>query len=516
MSTLRESEHEPGVLWAGSDDGLVHVSRDNGATWDNITPPDLPEWSYIRTVEPSPHDAATVYLAATRYKLDDNTPYLYKTTDYGQTWQSIVGTGKKAMPAGEFVRVIRTDPVREGLLYVGTETGLFVSMDDGAAWERWESNLPVTPVYDLTVKGTDLVVATHGRSFWVLDDLTPLYQLDDAITEGEARLFEPRRAWRILPGIFAGILTGTEGKDYMIGLGKSANYVAERNETGHVAYTILDAGQSAPLGVTVSYYLGEEIGAADGSTLALAFLDSDGELVREFHPRPAGYDKLEDDEKAFAPGPWITTKAGVNRFLWDLRYEPATRVLGNKLAWEASKGPLVVPGTYQALLTVTDGDGVDTALTQSFEVVNDPRAGVSQEDLQAQLDLLLAIRDKISAAHEGVTRIRAMRDQVAHWREKLAARGDAKLDAIEDELIVPGRHKDTFGLNQRSRLNEKLSSLISVVASADSMPTKQAVELAGVYSAQIDEQLSHLQALMTTDVAEFNVLVAATNIPPVQ
>lgn len=527
--TLRESAHEQGVFWAGSDDGLVHVSRDNGATWDNVTPPDLPEWSYIRTVEPSPHDPATVYLAATRYKLDDNTPYLYKTTDYGETWQSIVGSGEKAMPADEFVRVIRTDPVREGLLYVGTETGLFVSMDDGASWERWESNLPVSPIYDLTVKGTDLVVATHGRSFWVLDDLTPLYQLDEPIADGGTRLFKPRRAWRVLPGIFAGVLTGTDGKDYMIGLGKAANYIAGRNETGHLEYTILDAGQSAPLGVTVNYYLGEEMAAADGSTVSLAIFDSRGELVREFHPKPAGYDKLEDDEKAFAPSPWITTRAGVNRFLWDLRYEPATKVLGNKLAWEAGQGPLVVPGTYEARLTLTDADGAETVHSESFEVVNDPRAGVSQGDLQEQLDLLLAIRHKISEAHEGVTTIRAARDQVAHWQGKLVAEGEAhtevvaaaealaeKLNAIEDELIVPGRHKDTFGLNQRSRLNEKLSSLISVVASADSKPTKQAAELTAVYSAQIDDQLGQLQAVMAADVVEFNALVSATNVPPVQ
>jgi hypothetical protein len=532
--SLRESAHEQGVLWAGSDDGLVHVSRDNGATWDDVTPPDLPEWSYIRTVEPSPHDAATVYLAATRYKLDDNTPYLYKTTDYGTTWQSIVGSGDQAMPDDEFVRVIRTDPVREGLLYVGTETGIFVSMDDGGSWERWESNLPVSPIYDLTVKGTDLVVATHGRSFWVLDDLTPLYQLDEPITEGATRLFKPRQAWRVLPSIFAGVLTGTDGKDYMIGLGKAANYIAARTETGHIGYSVLDAGQSAPLGVAVSYHLGEAIASAsglsgDGSAVSLAFLDSSGELVRQFSPQPAGYDKLEDDEKAFAPGPWITTKAGVNRFLWDLRYEPATRVLGNKLAWEANQGPLVVPGTYQARLTLTDADGTQTEHTESFDVVNDPRAGVSLEDLQSQLDLLLAIRGKISEAHEGVTGIRAARDQVAHWQEKLAAEGEvhgeviaaaealtAKLNAIEDELIVPGRHKDTFGLNQRSRLNEKLSSLISVVASADSRPTKQAAELVGVYSGEIDEQLSRWQAVMAADVEEFNALVAATNVPPVQ
>ena len=154
-------------MWSGSDDGLVHVTRDNDANWRDVTPPDLPEWSFIRTVEPSLHAAGTVYLAATRYKLDDNNPYLYRTDDYGQTWQSISGQGETAIPDDDFIRVILADPARAGLLYVGTETGLYLSTDDGATWEPWHSNLPVTPIYDLTVKGSDLVLATHGRSFWI-------------------------------------------------------------------------------------------------------------------------------------------------------------------------------------------------------------------------------------------------------------------------------------------------------------------------------------------------------------
>ena len=216
VSTLRESPQEPGVFFVGTDDGLVHVSRDNGVSWDDITPSDLPEWTYIRTVEPSPHTAGTVYLAATRYKLDDPAPYLYKTTDYGKTWHSIVGSGDDALPVDDFVRVVRCDPNRDGLLYVGTETGLYVSMDDGGSWSRWDSNLPVTPIYDMTVKGTDLVIATHGRSFWILDDLSPLHQIGEPTPD--VQLFKPPRAWRILPDLFHA-WTGAEGKDYAIGLG---------------------------------------------------------------------------------------------------------------------------------------------------------------------------------------------------------------------------------------------------------------------------------------------------------
>src|SRR5690606_7596067 len=170
-----ESPHEAGVFWAGSDDGLVHISKDGGKTWTNVTPPDLPEWALISIIEPSPHDPATAYIAATRYKWDDTTPYLYKTNDYGQTWTRITN----GIPAHEFTRVIREDPNRRGLLYAGTETGIYVSFDDGANWHRMGGNLPVVPIHDFVIKGVELVVATHGRSFWILDDLTPLHQLKD-------------------------------------------------------------------------------------------------------------------------------------------------------------------------------------------------------------------------------------------------------------------------------------------------------------------------------------------------
>ena len=258
MATLRECPLEAGVMWAGSDDGLVHVTRDHGAKWENVTPPGLPEWSFVRTVEPSPHTTGTVYVAATRYKLDDNAPLLYRTDDYGQTWQSIVGEGETAIPEDDFVRVIRTDPARSGLLYVGTETGLYISTDDGVTWDQWQSNLPVTPIYDLTVKGSDLVVATHGRSFWIMDDLTPLHQLMDAEQTGGIRLFQPRQAWRILPSLFAQEVTD-KGKDYWVSLGKQATFHAAKDETGQVVRTFADAGHSGPAGVLVYYALSEDI-----------------------------------------------------------------------------------------------------------------------------------------------------------------------------------------------------------------------------------------------------------------
>jgi photosystem II stability/assembly factor-like uncharacterized protein len=521
ISTLRESDHEPGVFWAGSDDGLVHLSRDGGATWDDVTPPDLPEWAFIRTVEPSPHDPATLYLAATRYKHDDPAPYLYRTTDYGQTWESITGEGDHALPGDEIVRVVRADPTRAGLLYLGTETGLYVSMDDGATWDRWESNLPVTPVYDLTVKRTDLVIATHGRSFWVLDDLSPLYQVDG--DGSDSQLFAPSPAWRVLPELFDQWVS-TEGKDYWVGSLKAATFVAEKTETGHIKRTILDAGQSAPLGVTLRYHLGADWDPeADGAEVSLAFFDAAGDLVRAFGAKPAGYDELDDDAKALDPGPWVGSKPGANEFMWDLRYSGASRVAGNKRAGEANQGPLVLPGTYRAELRFTAADGSQRTLEQSFEVVNDPRSDADEAALREQRDLLLEIRDTISSAHEAVARIRDVRSQVAAWRTRFeddeivaaATKLESGLDEIESELIVPGPNNDFAGDNEPARLNEKLASVISVIGSADAAPTTQARAVADAYRTEIEGHLARLEPLLGKELDTFNALVKAADAPPV-
>jgi len=522
IATLRESAHEPGVFWAGSDDGLVHLSRDNGATWQTVTPTDLPEWSFVRTLEPSPHDPATCYLAATRYKLDDPAPYLYKTTDYGQTWTKITN----GIPADDYTRVIRTDPAQPGLLYCGTENGIYVSLDDGVNWQRWQANLPITPVYDLLVKENDLIAGTHGRGFWIMDDLTPLHQLQSKIQnlKSKIELFQPRTTYRILPDLFAAYWGPGEGRAYGMGLGKSAIVDGKKNDHGQIELTVLDAGKGAEQGAVINYYLAAPEGlppAADAKS-SLAFLDAAGNLIREFTPKPADYDKLDDKDKALDPGPWMPVQAGMNRFVWDLRHAGATKLRGNKTAGEANNGRFVLPGAYQVRLTVGD-----TVLIESFEVVNDPRVATPHADLETQDALLQEIYAKLSALYEGLATLRDVKIQAKSWAERLAKKknGEAvvaavdelvkKLDAIETVLILPGEHDDTFGLNQPVRLNAKLSSLIPVVGSADRAPTKQARELFQTYAAQADDQLRSLHALLSDDLEALNSLIQETNVPPI-
>ena len=574
LYTFEESPHEPGVLWAGSDDGLVHLSRDGGRTWRDVTPPDLPEWAFIRTVEPSPHAPGTLYLAATRYKLDDPAPYLYKTADYGESWRAITGSGgDSAIPADDFTRVIRADPGCPGVLYAGTESGLHVSLDDGGTWRRWRSNFPVTPVYDLKIEGSDLVIATHGRSFWILDDLTPLHRAAAAAGADSVGLYAPRRAWRLLPGVMD-FISATQGKDYSIGLGKPVTFVATRDDSGQLQRRFLDAGESAPAGAIVYYSLPEDVaagagthgvptsehslpedvaaGATGGETAAahaadspvsggepgatvspesdgeagtavsIAFHDAGGALIRQFGPKPAGYDELSDVDKALDPGPWMPVKAGVNRFVWDLRHPGAMRLRGNKTGWEADRGPLVLPGAYQVRLRVGD-----RTFTESFDVVNDPRSPASIEELREQLECILEMRDKISAAYAGVQRIRDTSGDVERWCARLSRHGghDAAVEAgnvlrealaaVESVLILPGEHTDTFGLHNRVRLNAALASAVSIVDSADARPTAQARALAAEYMARIDEELGRLKALLEHDLGAFNELVSEASLPPV-
>ena len=542
LYAFAESPREPGVLWAGSDDGLVHVSRDGGESWRDVTPSALPEWSFIRTVEPSPHEPGTVYLAATRYKFDDPAPYLYKTADYGATWQAITGTGPGRIPEDDFIRVVRADPGCPGVLYAGTETGLYVSLDDGAAWRRWRSNFPVTPVYDLKVEGTDLVIATHGRSFWIADDLTPLHQLcaaegappataagSDAgpgagagVLEscgGRPWLFAPRRTWRLLPNLWWTI-TATDGRGYSIGVDKPAAYIASRNEAGQVERRFLDAGEAAALGAVVYYYLAEDL--SPDTPARLAFLGADGEVVREFRPKPPGYDKRSDEEKALDPGPWMPAKRGVNRLVWDLRYPGAERLRGNKTGGEADRGPLALPGAFEVQLRI-GGE----AWRETFEVANDPRSPATLDELREQLEWLLVMRDKISAAYAGVRRIRDASAAIGRWCERLKRAGGQEaavqagtalrtsLAEVESALILPGEHTDTFGLHHRVRLNAALASVIGLVDTADARPTTQARALAEEYMSAIDAELARLAGLLDGDLSEFNRLASRAALPPI-
>ncbi|HEV7213498.1 MAG TPA: glycosyl hydrolase, partial [Chloroflexota bacterium] len=400
-----ESPHEAGLFWAGTDDGVVQLSRDGGRSWTNVTPPDLPEWTLISVIEPSPFDASAAYIAATRYKLDDFRPYLYKTTDYGQTWQRTV----QGIPTSDFTRVIRADPVRRGLLFAGTETGLYLSFDDGDSWRPARGNLPVVPVYDLTIKADELIVATHGRSFWILDDVTPLRQLDLTATE-PIQLFAPKPTHRLR--VYGRESNGTAANDFR-NVGPLRVPVRRyRDQRGEQVELLVDAGENPKDGVVVSYLLREP----PDQPITLAFLDGAGKELRSFSSAGSNAESGAPEKEGNAKSgevPTPPTRVGVNRFVWNLRGADAVALPGDTATAKLLKGALVPPGEY--LVQLRRGERLQTV---SFTVLKDPRVAASDQDLQAQHDLYQRVQEQLSAVHRTVLQLRDLRRQVQDWQRR--------------------------------------------------------------------------------------------------
>ena len=491
-----ESPHEAGVFWAGSDDGLVHISKDGGKTWTNVTPPDLPEWALISIIEPSPHDPATAYIAATRYKWDDTTPYLYKTNDYGQTWTRITN----GIPAHEFTRVIREDPNRRGLLYAGTETGIYVSFDDGASWHRMGGNLPVVPIHDFVIKGVELVVATHGRSFWILDDLTPLHQLKDGVDDGKVYLFQPRPTMRMRTdgGLWREPIVGTV--NYTRAGTSQVAILPVREPDGSVKQQLLNAGQNPPKGVVIQYYLPE----APKGDVTLTILDADGNELRSFTSADGN----------------VPAKPGVNRFLWNMRLPGAPGVEAPDLVpWHRPDGPMVLPGTYQVRLTV-DGQ----SQTQSFEIEPDPRIKTSREDLQAQFDFLRDILAALTRTNETINQIDLVRGQLDQWERRTARETstpqvrEAAL-ALRDELNAIRPLLIDVNMSQSqlwpSGLHEKFNALFDSVDSADYAPPQQARDVFAELSAQLEAAVSRFHEALRTHGQALDAAVREAGLPVV-
>jgi photosystem II stability/assembly factor-like uncharacterized protein len=522
---LAESPHERDVLWAGTDDGLVHLSRDRGRTWQPVTPPDLPEWALVSIIEPSPHDAATCYVAATCYKLDDTRPYLFETADYGNTWKRITN----GLPAGEITRVVREDPNRRGLLYCGTETALWVSLDDGGSWQRLSSNLPVAPIHDLVVKDTDLVVATHGRSFWILDDLTPLYQMTDALAAADAHLFAPRPTvlWRAYRG--HGMKPGP-GREVAYRLAGSVGYAFRQVEapTGEKKERLLDAGENPPNGVVVHYWLKE----APQGDLVLAFLDADGRELRSFTsrrsaPAPEGAGAASTEPAAGGgeePGPTEsaqtskdgaddeprpTKNAGANRFVWNLRGPDATKLPDNKGRGgtiEMLAGPRMPPGTYEVQLTVGG-----RTLTQRFEVAKDPRIPATDADLRERFAWAKRAHDLLARVHDAVLALRDVRAQAEAWAGrvetpalKAAATALARTLTATEEELVQVRSEDPRMFP--SKLNSRLATLVGLIEYSDAAPTLALRELGESLALRTAMELAKLDLCLAEDVPAFNAL----------
>ena len=477
--TVAESPVTAGVIWAGSDDGLVHVTRNGGANWENVTPKGIPEWIQINSIEASPHDAGTAYFAGTAYKSNDYKPYIYKTSDYGKTWKHIVsGIGNDA-----FTRVVREDPNRKGFLYAGTETGMYMSASDGANWQPLQLNMPVVPITDLAVhkRDQDLVVATQGRSFYVLDNLPLLYQMASA-ERSDAFLFKPEDAYRQAGG------------------------------GGFTPPATATVGVNPPAGVVTHYWL-----KTKPKEVTLEYLDSSGKVIRKY----TGRAPVEGRPAAPpTPGePSLTTDVGLNRFTWNFRLPNATTLPG-LIMWGGSlAGPKIVPGQYQVRLSV---DGKAVAM-EPFAVKADPRLGVSQADFQKQFDFLSQTSAKVTATHEAILEIRDLRKQFEELSSRMkpdqkdlkdrAGEIAKKLTAVEEELIQTKIRSGQDALNYPIKLNNKMAALSSLVDASDYAPTAQAFDVYNDLAGKIDAQLAILARIKSDDVAAFNKAYTEKSLP---
>ncbi len=470
---IAPSYHDPDVIWAGSDDGYVHVTRDGGGTWANVTPPDAPDFVRINTIEASPTTPGKAYVSGIRYLVDDDRrPYVWKTTDYGQTWTKIVS----GFPEDDFIRAVREDPARPGLLFAASERTVYASWNDGDHWSPLTLNLPTVQVSDLVVEDHDIVIATHGRSFWVLRNIEPLRQMSAAVAEASVHLFTPK-----------------------------------------------DAVRGVERGVDVYYNLKE-----DADNVTLEFLDTAGGVIQTFEAdRSDEVDEDEDDEPQGPPrfgGGGSSRRpsldAGSHRFTWDLRY-PGFTDFDGRIFWSArNSGPMAVPGAYSVRLDV-DGE----TRSEEFRVTLDSRleGAVTLAELAERFELAMRVRDRVTAANEAVVKIRNVKSQVDDRLEasdhgELHSRGESvkeRLSGVEGEIYQVRNRSNQDPLNFPIKLNNKLASLLGTVESAEAAPTRQAYEVFEHLSRLLDAELEQMTLIFQQDLAQLNELLRSLGMDPI-
>lgn len=458
---IAESTLEPGVIYTGSDDGLVHVSRDNGKTWKNITPKDSPKLNMMNCIDVSPFEKGTAYLAATSYKFGDYNPYIYKTTNYGRSWTKIV----KGIASNHYTRAVRSDKVRKGLLYAGTEWGMYISFDDGANWQPFQLNLPVTSIRDLHVRDESLIAATHGRSFWMIDDLGPVRQLNNEIAGKSHHLFTPKPAYRMAQG------GGWGGGNSKLN------------------------GENHPNGVLFNFFIKDY----DKQKVSLEIQDMAGNTIQKF-----ATDATDRKQK-------LKVSKDKNRFVWDMRYPGFEEFKGMILYSSPNRGPKAVPGQYTAILSV---DGQESRT--NFEIIPDPRMETTQEDYDKQLAFLLKVRDRVSEAHIAMRDIRSIRDDINYYKDKLDDKPEFNdilelseelnkdMSIIENEIHMTKNQSYQDPLNYGIRINNRLAFLMADQQRGDYRPTDQAEEAFQAISGELSTQLNALDTLLEKKLGEIN------------
>jgi photosystem II stability/assembly factor-like uncharacterized protein len=477
----------PGILWAGTDDGLVWITRDGGTNWTNVTPKDIGDFTRVSLIDAGHFNAGTAYLAANRFQQDDFSPILYKTSDFGKTWTKIVG----GIPADEFTRAIREDPKKAGLLYATTEKGVWVSFDDGGHWQSLRRNMPSVPVHDLTIKDNDLVIGTHGRSFWIMDDVSPLRQLATAVMDQKAHLYKPSEAYRI-----------DWGGGFRI---PGAGFGGET-----------PSGQNPPSGAVIYYQLKDP-----NTRVTLEFLDAKGNLIKSF----------SSDSVAVAPTPpaggeeggrgaprvqRAPNKVGLNQFNWNLRYPDATRFDG-MIFWAGNvTGPLALPGAYTVRLTAAG-----EVQSQSFTVKADPRWKATTEDLVAQFNFLIQVRDRVSEANDAVVTARDVKAQVADRLKQAPQLGDqgkalaGKVTEVEGEIYQIKNQSSQDPLNYPIKLNNKIAALLDMAGSAPGRPPAQALQVFKELTGKLDVQTKRMDKVYAEELKSFNEQLKKLGLPEV-
>jgi photosystem II stability/assembly factor-like uncharacterized protein len=468
-----ESPTEKNLIWTGSDDGLIHVTRDGGKNWENVTPKKMPEWMMINSIEVNPFKNGSVYIVGTRYKSGDYKPYIYKTENYGKTWKLLV----KGIGNEDFTRTLRADPKRKGLLYAGTEKGMYVSFNDGGVWEKFQLNLPIVPITDLAIKDDNLIAATQGRSFWIIDDLTPIHQLTDNTAKEKVTLFTPKASYQ---------LNGGNGK------------------------TSKTQGTNHPGGVAVYFNVNE---FAKKDTVVMTFYDANKNLIQKFSNHP---NKKEKEKE-------LTVEKGSNVFYWNMMYPEATKVKGMILWWASLDGPMALPGNYTVRLSVNTA-----TLEKPFTILKNPVSETSLDDMKLQFVFITDINTKVSEIHKALINVKKVKSQITTLKKAIKDKQKHKeLIAFADELTKKITNIETTlyqtksksgqdPLNFPIRLNNKLAHLNSLTRMGSYKPTDQAIVFKNEIIKEIDNQLSKLYTLFNTDVKQLNLKVKESQIDLIQ